>query len=305
METNQIYQLLKDIDSIKESFAKIVAQTASAQQFIVYDRLIDFSYQLKCAIIDFSLKLPSKIALEHYLMNSSKEIIVFATQLIRECWEYANPVLLYNKSIKTNNGKPLETLFTNKARDFDNNQNLDPLNFRYYKKSIKKQRLQSYTSYFEQIRSVLNSNCAKFDLTVNDSFLLSSKSVHTKFKRKELELLLNYLINNSYIEYHPGIDQDFINMFDTSIVEPVNKIKWIAISKSHFTNLVLLYTLGQELGINLSSVDGKKLICDYFIDADGKIIEPEQLKPRNETQNVKDFRTKIREILNVQEESNP
>lgn len=259
----------------------------SKEQYYV-DRLEDYCYMLRNAMIEISLKFPEIITFERYLNNLTKiESIEYIVNLLHKCWCFAHPYNLFNMVQKDNVLESLSKYDVESPRygtdvlNEELNKKVNPLMIIYHKEFQEGCKMtQCYGEYMDELYKVVCVYCKKFNIILNDDFTITHAIVTDK-SPEQLKKVFD-VFSSQFCCCANNTDnlQVFISMFSTASSVSQGTILWtdIGSNKGQEPSLASIDTIFRSLGIEMNS-HNKSIICRYITWANGPIT-PEQIKPR-------------------------
>jgi len=263
-------------------------------------KLESLCYRLKCAIIDHSLKLPSLVSFRYYLdgIASESELSV-VVEMLHDCWMYAFPNNLFDKAIKSESS--LDDVLKTNVKDFDENDNLNPLHLEYAKKFVsdgkesQSRTYDDYRLYFDKLNYIVSDRCLKSGLRIDERFMLT-RFMLTDLSMAALKDIYQYLVSQKDIESNK--EDIFLAIFSASVIALSQKLRWTRRTKSGFTNYSCLFILMRTLASDkVDDNEVKSVITSVFCEGDGTTIDVSKLKKRGESADQQLFDRDIRGII--------
>ena len=264
-------------------------------------KLESLCYRLKCAIIDHSLKLPSLVSFRYYLDGISSETeLGVVVEMLHDCWMYAYPTSMYDKSLKS--GCLWTDVLVGATKVLDENDYIDVLHLRYAsefntndKSNPKRRSSEDYEKYFVKLYHIVNDRCLNFGLRIDGRFLIT-RFMPTDLSMDALKDIYQYLVSKKDIE--PNKEDVFLAIFSASVIALSQKLRWTRGTKSGYTNYSCLFILMRTLASkNVDDNEVKSVITSVFCEGDGKTIDVSKLKKRGESADQQVFDRDIQKII--------
>lgn len=285
--TNRIARLEQSISDQKEE-----ASISSLEQWV---------FQLKCSIIDVSLKVPETTTFARHINTlGSDGAIRYIIGLLRQCWQYANPGSLLSNPIKDLEQEDLLDKALSKYTSADCSdedivaqidRNPSAAIIRY---AQDKNDRSIYRGILDTLWKLCSPLCGKFGLHLTKDFLLRSVLL-TTFSTSQLTDVFNLLVEYKYVVAEDL--QDFISIFSCSITAREKPVRWMAKSvKNGECNYAALYVVFSSLGFKMTEAE-RKVIADVFIRPDGCALKYDSIKKRNDSLILCELHEQILKVL--------
>lgn len=311
--------LQKTLQNLKDEVKLLKEQirlNASKEDIFVF-RLEGYCNELKTAIVDFTLKIPSQSSFEYYLNKlNDRDSIEYILELLHYCWILAHPMKLYDSIYKSED--PMEMLdkalnkfggnekHTSGGGDYDlvtselgTNYNSFLSNDHYSnsQKLENKMLLYGYKEYLERLYSLIKPVCERHNIIIRKEFIVN-RSLVTGLNRSQIDAVFTAVSRQGYMSKDKETRSDFLALFDCTCHVPNKKIIWHDVNeKNKQPAIASLYTMFHTMGVEMNAAN-KETICQHFNDANNNPILPDSLKPRNSSWKLEDIEMAVREAIN-------
>ncbi len=311
--------LQKSLQNLKDEVKLLKEQiglNASKEDIFVF-RLEGYCNELKTAIVDFTLKIPSQSSFVFYLGKlNDRDSIEYILGLLHYCWILAHPTKLYDSIYKSED--PMEMLdkslnkfggnekhtsygddydFVTSELDANHNSFLSNDHYSNSQKQENQMLLYGYKEYLERLYSLIKPVCEKHDIIIRKEFIVNRFFV-TRLNKSQIDAVFIAVSRQGYMSKDKETRSEFLALFDCTCHVPNKKIIWHDVNeKNKQPAIASLYTMFQTMGVEMNAAN-KKTICQYFNDANNKPILPDSLKPRNSSCKLADIEMAVREAIN-------
>lgn len=299
-EHKAIVNLRSEIEELENKILDLESKVLQKEFMYVY-RLEELCMLLKSAVLDFSLKLPPQLSFERYLSRiTGKDNLLYIIDLLHECWLFFHPIHFFDRPTK--NELDAEQLL-NLAFDGTNINVIDRNDFnvlytRYYREfnRLSARLKDSYGHYMDDLLCVCKEVCGKFDLHLNDDFTISRCLISDKnLSIAKIDKVFSAVASKGLMTNDTNTAAAFRALFKQVPTVVENQIVWLDCAKSKSPNYASLYVMFKTMGVKMDSSD-KEIICSAFTTSKG-VIRPEQLKPRNESEQLNELQAIVEKAI--------
>lgn len=230
--------------------------------------------------------------------------VVSCAQYFEELYQYANPALLFDRSVTCtpydiDSFKLLEAnrpLIERSVNTFaiKHLSNIGPGYIEYYNK------------YLAEIRNILDEKFKSFGANINQAFVAEQK-ISVTVTKEQLVLLYDFLSDKGYLASDEATKINFLQSFDNIVIKGAlaTPIKWLPKTEKSSSddpkpNVALLYLTFINIGAEMS-IKNKSIISERFIGCDGTNIKTSSIKQREASDFLNTYEKELRKALDLPE----
>lgn len=254
-------------------------------------RVEDLCYQLRDAMLDFSLKFPAIASFKRSLQMVPLDDLEYLLELFHMCWTFYRPEALFNRPRKDDTEDQqaaAENIFKIKQSETPQSiqfKSVSPLVSRYYQELQYRKKLSSelsvcYGSYMNELHQLVKTFYASKGFVVKDDFSLGNV-IHTNLSLRTLQQIYDGLADK-YGWFEKTDDQRarFLSIFDTCVTAVEGKVRLTNRgAKNDVPCCQEIYTVFKGIGLKMTAAE-RAIIARFFETIDGDCIKPEQLRSR-------------------------
>lgn len=296
-----------------QELKKEIQNNASKEDLYLF-RLEDYCNSLRDAIINCTLNLPSRTSFRFYLSKLGElGNIEYILELLHECWILTHPSKMFDSVYKD---KDLDKILdnslskyidpsTDSARYDDSydvvSEELNaPTNFTianvYYRKIKENGMIHLFREYLDELYKMINSLYKDKDFWVEEGFVPKSY-LKVALSRNQLQSIFERIAAAGFIADDKATKHSFLSLFSNTLHTPDQKIIWLERNKkNNKPSIASLYVLFYTMKGDVNSYD-KKIICNFFHDANNVPISPEKLKLRGDSSILQRIKSIVGEIV--------
>ena len=287
MKTEEIpilTKLTKDVAKLTKE-VEVFAHDTQQEQYV--QKLEDLCFSLKCAFVEFTLKMPSLTTFERYLCKlDSSDDIIYLIGLLHQCWLYTHPFYLFDKNIKDEDPVvALKKSLSHKANsDYDliekelNRDNITELTIIHYKayNDLEPKMQDAYQKYVEGLWNICDAVCKKKDIQLCPEFVINY-SLNSALSPTQIEQVFQAVADTGRMINNVETAATFRALFSSTISAVEHKILWLDINEKNERSVyVSLRVMFEAMGVKMNRTN-LRIICNAFETHQGEITE-DQLK---------------------------